>query len=224
MKSKIIIMITNNDKTVKNALEVFEQAKDLPVDFWGFKDVGLPLDEMKKLVSAMKKAGKKTFLEVVTYSEEECISGAKIAVDCGFDYLMGTLYFDSVWNYLKEKSIRFLPFVGEVSGSPSILEGSIENMIKEGKNFEYMGIHGIDLLAYRYVNNPEELAAKLVNSLNLSVVMAGSVDSIDRINKVNEINPWAFTMGSALFNKKFKADGSFRENLQEVIKIMDSIL
>ena len=40
MESKIIIMLTHNDQTVKNALEVFDSCKDLPVDFWGFKDVG----------------------------------------------------------------------------------------------------------------------------------------------------------------------------------------
>ena len=80
MKSKLIVMLTHNDQTVHNALEVFEACKDLPVECWGFKDVGLPVEEMKALVGAMKMAGKTTFLEVVTYTEAECMRGAKLAV------------------------------------------------------------------------------------------------------------------------------------------------
>ena len=33
MNSQIIIMLTHNDRTVPNALEVFESCKDLPVKF-----------------------------------------------------------------------------------------------------------------------------------------------------------------------------------------------
>lgn len=68
MRPEIIIMLTHHDVTVKNAAEVFEQCKDIEeVKFWGFKNVGLPKDEMKALAGAMKAAGKTTFLEVVTY-------------------------------------------------------------------------------------------------------------------------------------------------------------
>ncbi len=81
MKSKIIIMLTHNDQTVKNAIEVFDACKDLAVDFWGFKDVGLEKEKMAELIQHMKAAGKTTFLEVVTYTEEECMNGAKLAVD-----------------------------------------------------------------------------------------------------------------------------------------------
>ena len=46
MKADLIIMLTNNDITVSNAAEVFESCKDLPAKKWGFKDVGLPKEEM----------------------------------------------------------------------------------------------------------------------------------------------------------------------------------
>ena len=41
MTPELIVMLTNNDKTVIDAVEVFESCKDLPVQKWGFKDVGL---------------------------------------------------------------------------------------------------------------------------------------------------------------------------------------
>ncbi len=106
MKSNLIVMLTHNDKTVQKALEVFESCKDLPVKFWGFKDVGLSQPEMRKLVTAIKDAGKTTFLEVVSYTKKECMTGAEFAVDFGFDFLMGTLFFQEVWDFLKNKDIK----------------------------------------------------------------------------------------------------------------------
>lgn len=224
MKSELVVMLTYNDVTVKNAQKVFDSCKDMDsVKNWGFKNVGLPVNEMKELVDSMKAAGKTTYLEVVTYTEEECLKNAMLAVECGFDYLCGTLFYESVWEYLKDKSTTYQPFIGEVYGSPSVLEGSIYEIVAQAKKLEEKGVKGFDLLAYRYTGNPEILAENCVGNLDASVVMAGSIDSRERLEKVNEIQPWGFTMGSALFKKMFVQDGSFRDNLEEVVKIMDSI-
>ena len=67
----------------------------------GFKDSGLPLNEMKELFKHMKKQGKSTFLEVVEYTEEQGLKGAEMALECGCDILMGTVYFDSINAFVK---------------------------------------------------------------------------------------------------------------------------
>jgi len=36
--SELIVMLTNNDVTVPDAMETFESVKDLPVKYWGFKE------------------------------------------------------------------------------------------------------------------------------------------------------------------------------------------
>lgn len=222
MEPRIIVMLTCNDRTVERSLEVFESCKDLPVEYWGFKDVGIPASAMRELHDAMKAAGKKTFLEVVTYTPESCLAGAKLAVDFGFDHLMGTILFPEVWEYLKDKPIRYLPFVGEVSGSPSVLDGSLAGMLSQAEAFEKAGIPGVDLLAYRWTgDDPEKLAKEFVAATPLQVVVAGSIASPERIAAIQYIRPWAFTMGSALFTMSFVPDGSFRENLEKVIEIMD---
>jgi hypothetical protein len=215
---KLIVMLTWNDKTVHNAREVFESCKDLPVKNWGFKDVGLPSGEMKELCGLMKQNGKSTFLEVVTYSEEECERGARIAVDCGFEHLMGTIFYDGVNDFIKTTSLKYMPFVGDVSGSPSILKGSAASMLAQEERYKKAGVFGIDLLGYRYVDgDPEALSAEFISRGQLPCVLAGSIDSEQRIDRVLKMNPWGFTMGSALFNKKFVADGTFRENLEHVV-------
>ena len=222
MKSNIIVMLTHNDMTVKNALEVFESCKDLPVEYWGFKDVGLEPEKMKELIDAMKKAGKKTFLEIVTYSEEECMAGAKLAVELGFDYLLGTLFYDSVFEYLKEQNMKYLPFCGKVSGSPSVLEGSFDEIIADAKGMLDKGTFGIDLLSFRHEDGAG-LAKAYCEAEKRPVVIAGSINSKERIDFINEVDPWAFTMGSALFTKNFVKEGSFRENLEAVVDYMNSI-
>jgi hypothetical protein len=70
MKPEFILMLTYNDTTVKDALKIFHECKVAPVAHWGFKDVGLPPEEMKALVREMKEAGNTTYLEVVSLSEE----------------------------------------------------------------------------------------------------------------------------------------------------------
>ncbi|HAF63100.1 MAG TPA: hypothetical protein DCK95_12370 [Anaerolineaceae bacterium] len=223
MKSNLIVMLTHDDKTVPDALEVFESCRDLPVSFWGFKNVGLPRAEMQDLIKAIKNAGKTTFLEIVSYTKDECMTGAQFAVDFGFDYLMGTLFFPEVWDFLKKKEIKYFPFVGKVSGSPSILEGTTSSMVEESEFFRSQGVDGVDLLAFRHKENPERLARDFISQSKIPVILAGSIESYERINFVNQVNPWGFTMGSALFNKDFSPNGSFRENLEKVVNRMASI-
>lgn len=224
MLDKIIIMLTHNDKTVRNAIEVFEETKDLPIRYWGFKDVGMEPKKMKILCDKMHEAGKTTFLEVVSYTEEECMRGAKLAVECGFDYLLGTLYYDSVAEYIREQGLKYCPFAGRVSESPSILEGTLEDMLDQEADFAEKGVFGTDLLGYRYVDgDPNVLSAEYIRRAKNPVVLAGSIGSEDRLKLVKEMNPWAFTMGSALFTKNFVKDGSFRENLEYVVDFLQTI-
>jgi hypothetical protein len=75
-RPELIVMLTYADKTVNNALQLFKQCKDLPVTHWGFKDVGIPPQEMRKVVDAMNAVGKNTFLEVVSLTEEDGLRGA----------------------------------------------------------------------------------------------------------------------------------------------------
>ena len=224
MLDKIIIMLTHNDMTVPNAIEIFEENKDLPIQLWGFKDVGMEPDKMEHLCTKMREAGKTSFLEVVSYTEEECMRGAKLAVECRFDYLLGTLYYDSVAEYIMENNLKYCPFAGEVSQSPSILQGTLEEMLMQEEQFAQKGVFGTDLLGYRYVDgDPNILSAEYIKNSKNPVILAGSIGSEDRMKLVKDMDPWAFTMGSALFTKNFAEDGSFRDNLVYVIEFLKTL-
>ena len=219
MEQKLVVMLTDNDETVKNAKEVFLSAKELPVQDWGFKDVGLPFEQMVDLVKTMKANGKTTNLEVVSLTEEEGLAGAKIAVETGFDVLMGTVYHPSIKKYLEGTGVKYYPFCGKVYGHPSILDGSVEEVVAHAKYLEAEGVEGIDLLSFRYVGDAMALLKAVVEAVKIPVISAGSVNSFGRIDEVAATGADGMTMGTALFHNKF-VEGTFAENLKSVVEYM----
>lgn len=210
----LIVMLTHNDETVNNAHEIFEKCKNSDAKFWGFKEKSIPIEQMKNLYKYMKECGKTTFLEVVEYTEKEGLEGAKLALECGCDILMGTVFFDSINEFCKKNNLRYMPFVGKVTERPSILEGEIDEIIKEANEYLKKGVYGFDLLGYRYTGNAIELNERFVLEINAPVCIAGSVNGYERLDELKNINPWSFTIGSAFFENKF--DGSFEEQINKV--------
>lgn len=216
MKPELIVMLTHQDQTVPNARQLFEALKDAPVQHWGFKDVGLSQPEMRALVGAMKNAGKTSYLEVVSLSEEEGLAGAHLAVDAGFDVLMGTVFYPSIGEYLQDKPIRYFPFPGVIHGHPSILDGTMDEIVSHACALAAGGVAGLDLLTYRYTGDAAALLPAVVRAVSIPVVSAGSIASYERIAEVWRANAWGFTIGSAFFEKKFAPQGDFSENMLAV--------
>jgi hypothetical protein len=216
LKPELIVMLTHQDETVPDALELFENTKDYPITHWGFKDVGLAPGEMQAVAAAMKDAGKTTYLEVVSLSEEDGLRGARLAVAAGFDVLMGTVFYPSIAEYLQDKPVQYYPFPGRVYGHPSVLDGTIDEIVSHACELESYGVHGLDLLTYRYNGNAPGLLRQVVQSTKVPVISAGSIASFERISEVWDSGAWGFTIGSAFFEKKFVPDGSFEENMLAV--------
>ena len=223
MNPELIVMLTHNDMTVANAPEVFHECIDTKAKFWGFKEEGLPLPEMKQLYKDMKEAGKTTFMEIVAYTEEECLAGAKYAVECGVDCLMGTMFFASVEQMIHGAGIKYMPFVGQIEGRPSVMKGTIESTIAEAKALVATGkVDGFDLLGYRFVGDAPELNRRFVAEVqtdDIPVCLAGSVSSWQRLDEVKSTGAWAFTIGGAFFENKF--DGTFAEQIDKVVDYMN---
>ena len=221
-KPELIVMLTHYDQTVPDALTLFEQMQGYPITHWGFKDIGLSPGDMQKVVTSMQNAGKTTYLEVVSLSEEEGLRGARLAVDLGFDILMGTVFFPSIGEYLKDKPIKYYPFPGQIRGHPSILDGTIDQIVAHATQLESQGAHGLDLLTYRYTGDASDLLNKVVQATSIPVVSAGSIASFERIHEVWDSGAWGFTIGSAFFEKQFLPDGSLEENVLTVCNWLQS--
>lgn len=218
MVPELIVMLTCNDQTVENALKLFEMMSETPVQHWGFKDLGLPVDRMCELVEAMRQAGKTTYLEVVSLSEAEGVTGAKLAVQLGFDVLMGTVFFDSIGEYLQDQPVKYYPFPGHVHSHPSVLDGEIAEIVAHAQYLESRGVDGVDLLTYRYTGDAARLLEEVVGATTVPLVSAGSIASFGRIEEVAQAGAWGFTIGTAFFEKQFVRDGTFEENVMAVWK------
>lgn len=213
-KPFLIVMLTHDDQTVENANEIFERCRNSSAEYWGFKEKPLSHEKMKELYAYMKKCGKKTVLEVVAYTEKECMHGAEMAVGFDCDILMGTIFSDSINDFCKKNNLKYMPFVGDITERPSILHGTIESMVAKAEEYLKKGVYGIDLLGYRYTGNPNELNAEFVSRINAPVCIAGSINSFQRLDEIKKISPWAFTIGSAFFEKRFGED--FYEQIDTV--------
>lgn len=218
---ELIIMLTYEDVTVNNAYQIFDECKDSKAKIWGFKEIGLSTEEMKTLFAYMKEWGKKTVLEVVAYTELECMEGAKLAKECNCDMLIGTLYFDSINEFCKENNIKYMPFIGDVSNRPSVLNGTINDMLKQANDYLNNDVYGINLLGYRYTGDAVKLNKEIISKIKAPVCLAGSIDSFERLDEVKLANPKYFTIGTAFFDHKF--GDSFEEQINKVYDYMEDI-
>lgn len=220
LKTQLVVMLTHNDVTVENAAEIFNQCRDSQAQCWGMKEVGLPAEKMKQLYADMKAAGKTTFLEVVVYNEEDGIKGALLGAEIGCDFLMGTMFSKKIADICHENNMKYMPFVGNISGRPSVLTGSVEEIVKEAEEAVAAGADGIDILGYRHVDDPIALNKALCKALPGKICIAGSIDSYQRLDEVMETGAPLFTIGSAFFSDKF--GGTFCEQINKVCEYLNA--
>lgn len=199
-------MLTQNDMTVRDAYSIFDKCRESKAEYWGLKEKPLPQPEMIRLYKYMKECGKKTVLEVAAYTDRECMQGAQLAAEARCDILMGTVFSDGVNRLCQSCGIKYMPFAGNVSGRPSVLEGSAEDMISSAQEYLEKGAYGIDLLGYRYKGNAAALCREFVSRINAPVCIAGSINSFERLDEIKTISPAAFTVGSAFFENRFGTD------------------
>ena len=218
-RPELVVMLTYDDLTVPDARAIFDRCRHTRAQYWGFKEQGLPLPEMKDLFAEMKACGKTTSLEVVTYTPDEGMAGAEMAAACGVDILMGTVYNDDICAFCKAHGMKYMPFVGEVSLRPSILEGTADAMIAEAQSYLKKGVDGFDFLGYRYTGDAFALNRAFVSAVKAPVCIAGSVNSFERLEEVKQIAPWSFTVGSAFFDHVF--GDSFADQIDAVCDALE---
>lgn len=215
---ELIVMLTHNDYTVADAEEIFDRCQQSKAQYWGIKETPLPLSTLRRLFAHMRQCGKTTVLEVVEYTPAAGLEGALMAAECGCDILMGTCFTDEINRFCLDHNLRYMPFVGTISGRPSVLQGTAEEMIAEANRYLQQGAYGIDLLGYRHTGDASSLIAQFVTSINAPVCVAGSINSLQRLSEIKAIAPWAFTIGSAFFDHQF--GNTFQEQIDTVCHFM----
>src|SRR5688500_1446971 len=121
---ELIFMLTHHDQTLENALDVYDEIRDLPLRYVGFKDVGVPADTLRELTGRMHEDGREVRLEVVSERAEDELRSVAAAVDIGVDWVLGGTNPDAALEVLAAvPNVRYCPFPGRVVGHPSQLRG-----------------------------------------------------------------------------------------------------
>ena len=207
MGLRFIFMLTRNDRTVEDATQQLQTALGLGVRHIGFKDIGLPIAQLKALNAAIKAGGATSYLEVVSLDRESEVVSAKAAVTIGVDVMLGGTRADDVLPIIAGTPIQYCPFPGRIVGHPSILEGSIEAIVASARALAARdGVHGLDLLAYRSKEDVPALMRAVCAATSKPVYIAGSIATPERIAVVKEAGAAGFTIGTAALDGKYPAE------------------
>ena len=207
MELRFIFMLTRNDRTVADASRHLQTALSLGVRHIGFKDIGLPIDQLSALNRTIKADGATSYLEVVSLDRASEIASARAAADIGVDVLLGGTRVDDVLPILQGTGIRYFPFPGRISGHPSVLEGTIQEIAQSARAMTARdGVHGLDLLAYRSKQDVPALMRAVCAAVSKPVLVAGSIDTPERIGVLKEAGAAGFTIGTAALDGKYPAD------------------
>jgi hypothetical protein len=199
-----VFMLTHNDATVPNALEVLEELRGSSLRYVGFKDVGASVEQLTEVADAAHDQGLEVMLEVVSTSPEEERRSLEAAVPIGVDWVLGGTNADVGTEILGGAEVRYCPFPGTVVGHPSVLRGTVEDIAADAHRLTRTpGVDGVDLLAYRHASaDVGALTRAVVNASAGPVIAAGSVVDFDQIRLLEQAGAWGFTIGSAIFEGK----------------------
>jgi len=213
-----IFMLTRDDMTLADARRHVPHAIAAGVRRIGFKDVGLPADELRALAAEIRAGGAAVYLEMVGLGEAAEIAGARAAVALEVDVLMGGVRPDLVEPIIVGAPISYHPFPGEIVGHPSRLAGDIAAIAASARALASRpGVHGLDLLAYRSQADAAELIRAVCDAAaGKPVIVAGSIDCAARIAAVAEAGAAGFTVGTAAFDAVFPAAPGLTEQLAHI--------
>jgi hypothetical protein len=216
--TEFIFMLTHSDRTVPNARAVYDEIRSSGLRYVGFKDIGLPIAELRELARAIRADGREVMLEVVSEDKDEELRSIRAALEIGVDWLLGGTHPDEALEILAGSPARYCPFPGRVIGHPSQLRGSIAEIAADAAALTARpGVHGLDLLAYRYDGDVEALTAAVNERSSGPVIAAGSVDSLERISALTRVGVWGFTIGGAIFDGRFAGAPSVPAQIESVL-------
>lgn len=201
-----IFMLTRNDRTVENCLEVMELIRPLGLSHVGFKDIGTDADTLRRLCAAIHAVGAVSYMEVVATNPQACLESARVARDVGVQRLLGGTQVDQTLAILQGSATRYYPFAGRPAGHPTELGGSAEDVEADCRAYVRAGCDGCDVLAFRATEaDPVDLvrAARRGLGPDKQLIVAGAVTGYERIKAVHDAGADAFTIGTAVLDGKY---------------------
>jgi 4-hydroxythreonine-4-phosphate dehydrogenase len=209
-----IFMLTKDDVTVSDAADRVTEVLAAGIRHIGFKDIGLAWTELHDIGDVIRAAEATLYLEIVSLDAASEALSAQAALRLQVDILLGGTRPEVVLPIIAGSAIRYYPFPGTIVGHPSRLTGTASDIIASARRLSAQpGIHGLDLLAYRFDGDPRSLMRRVCGSIDKPVVVAGSIDRAERVREAVDCGAAAFTVGTAALNSAFPAPPSLSDQL-----------
>lgn len=199
-----IFMLTRNDRTVSNCLDVLDEIAGLGIRHIGFKDIGVSRDTLKELVRRIGAMNATSWMEVVSTTADSIRTSIETAADIGANRVLGGQDIAFARRTLAGDT-AYYPFPGRPVDHPTRLEGLRAEIETDCRQIAKAGCAGADLLAYRAVDDdPLALVRAARKGLgNGDLIVAGDVDSPARMEALARAGANAITIGTAIFNGAF---------------------
>jgi len=216
---QFVFMLTHHDRTIDNPLATYAELRGSGLRYVGFKDIGVPVGQLREVCAAAHADGLEVMLEVVSTTLEEELRSAAAAAEIGVDWLLGGTHPQDVLAVLSGSTARYCPFPGTVLGHPSVLHGEVAEIAESARAITALpGVHGLDLLAYRHPTaDVAALTRAVVTAASGPVIAAGSVASVAQIRALDEAGAWGFTIGGAIFEGRLPGGPSVAGQVREVL-------
>jgi hypothetical protein len=218
---EFVFMLTHHDRTVDDPVGVYAEIRRCGLRYVGFKDIGVPVAELKEVCARAHADGLEVMLEVVSTTRDEELRSVAASAEIGVDWLLGGTHPEDGLRLLGNGAgPRYCPFPGTVVGHPSILQGEIDEIAESARRITALdGVFGLDLLAYRHQSaDAAELTRAVVRAASGPVIAAGSVASIAQIRALDQAGAWGFTIGGAIFEGRLPGGPSIAGQVTEVLR------
>jgi hypothetical protein len=221
--AEFLFMLTKNDATVPDCLDVYDQVRGAQLSWVGFKDIGVPIETLRELVRRIRADGRNVVLEIVSTDPAAELNSVRVGIDLGVDLLMGGTSPDAALPLLVGSSIRYFPFPGTIVGHPSVLEGTLDTISRSAQELTAReGVAGLDLLAYRWKGDVPALIRGVVKASSGPIVVAGGIVDPEQIRIITAAGVWGFTIGGAVFDRLLVHGGSLRDQVDWALSQADA--
>lgn len=218
-----IFMLTRHDRTIDDAEEIVDAVCGFGVRHIGFKDIGVPLATLRRVVDRIRGHDAVCYMEVVSTTSDavkaSLATGASLSVDCilgGTDCAVAEAALGRLDGYF--------PFPGRPIGHPTKLGGTAHEVERDARAARARGCGGVDLLAYRATEaDPLDLVRAARRGVDDgTLIVAGSVHCAQQIRDLAAAGADAFTVGSAVFDGTFSpTKGSLRSQILDILEACD---
>ncbi|WP_338778203.1 hypothetical protein [Streptomyces sp. DG1A-41] len=221
MELNFVLMLTEQDRTIPDAVDVYQKLSVDELRLIAFKDVGTDPHMARDLTDAAHADGRSVLLELADTSDAGQEAGCRLALDLGVDQVIGTWRPGAAAAFAGNDSIAYWPFVGALSGSPLVLDSSPDELAAEAQRLSATdGVAGVVLMPYRQTSfDPVLLMERTASAATVPLLIAGGVRDAAQITDIAAAGAWGFTMGGAALADRHDDPASVTQRVSEIMRL-----